>query len=148
MRNNKYKITDVFKLMIESSFKNNYYSDFTENYNNLSLASSGNISYWSNKIYNIDLSNYYTYYYASDSKLFFNHIDKDLHHIFNKFTVNAVDGSCINCSVNNLLGKNVSSMTISSILDISNNMFSNYEIAFDNNENKILLKQPLTKKRI
>lgn len=146
-RNNKYKIIDVFRLMIQSSFKDNYYSDFVENYNDLSMASSGNISYWTNKIYDIDISNYYASCYNSNNKQL-NHIDKDLHHIFDKFIVNAVDGSCINCSVNNLSGKNLSSITISSILDVSNKMFFNYDIAFDNNENKILLKQPLTKKNL
>jgi len=131
--------------MIQSSFKDNCYSGFVENYDNLSMASSGNISYWANKVYDVDFSNYYASYDNSDNKPL-NHIDKDLHHIFNKFIVNAIDGSCINCSVNNLSGKNVSSMTISSILDVSNKMFSNYDITLDNNENKILLKQPLTKK--
>ena len=45
--------------MMESSFKDNCYSDFIEKYNNLSLASSGNLSYWTNKIYEIDISHYY-----------------------------------------------------------------------------------------
>ena len=58
-RNSKYKIDDIFRVMIESSFKNNCYSDFVENYSNIALASSGNLSYWTNKIYEIDISHYY-----------------------------------------------------------------------------------------
>ncbi len=39
-------------------------------------------------------------------------------------------------------------MTVSSIVNILNDLFFDYKIAYDNNESKALLKQPLTKKHL
>ena len=48
VRHYEYNILDVFRTMVHSSFKNNYYSDFTSNHK-LECISSGNFSYWTVK---------------------------------------------------------------------------------------------------
>ena len=134
--------------MIRSSFNDNNYCDFIDDYN-LDVISQGNLSYWCVKIYNIDINDmiYKNYQLAKDNILQSIKVN-DYLHIFQKYTVLAVDGTVINSAIDNLNGKNVCSLTISSLLDISNNMFYDYLIAFDNNETKTLLKQPLNKNQL
>ena len=61
-RKSKYMIKDIFSAMIKSSFNNNNYCDFLSDYN-LDLISTGNFSYWSVKIYDINLDNMYNMFY-------------------------------------------------------------------------------------
>jgi len=149
-RYNKYKCSDVFQMMLASSFNDNNYSSFT-NYYNLTDTSQGNLSYWAVKIYNIDLSDKYKIIYneAIKNNIYRNNVLLDkLSHITKKYNILAGDGTVINCTLPSLNGTNISCMTVSSILNISNNMFFDYKMAYDNNESSSMLEHPLTKKDI
>lgn len=168
IRNSKIDINDVFKLMISSSFNDNHYSNFTERFK-LDAASSGNLSYWCVKIYSCDFSDLYKQcyeYYKINKHNIFNDLSikhpvinvnnainqkqynikmNDLKHVFERYNIKISDGTVINCAVKNPNGKDVSSITINSIYDANNQLFSDYEIAYDTNEMKALLRQELTK---
>ena len=243
-RKSKYEVNDVFNVMVKSSFNDNCYSDFTNDYGDLKLASTGNLSYWCVKIYDVNFDDAFrSCYYLSNNNYDKNHAnieltndkqslnlnkihanmeltndkqslnlnkihvnidlsndinsldlhqtnsseiysdsthmssniqdinaqkscilpinlnkysyhisdpkDKKFAHIYNKYQeILSVDGTVIRCAINNPNGTNISSLTISSILNISNNLFYDYQIADDCDERKALLKQPLTKNQL
>ena len=62
-----------------------------------------------------------------------------INYLYKKYQIYAVDGSIFKCAINNLNGKNVSSIALLAMLNVSNNMISNYNIAYDTNETKSLL---------
>ena len=168
IRESKIDVKDVFKMMIASSFNNNNYSNFTERFR-LDTASPGNLSYWRVKIYDCDFSDLYKQcydYYKTNKENIFNDLPIDrpvininnaanqrqydikinnLKHVFKRYNVKVGDGTVINCAVKNPNGKNVSSIIINSIYDIDTKLFSDYEMAYDTNERKALLRQELTK---
>jgi len=168
IRESKIDVKDVFKMMIASSFNNNNYSNFTERFR-LDTASPGNLSYWRVKIYDCNFSDLYKQcydYYKTNKENIFNDFPIDrpvininnaanqkqynikinnLKHVFKRYNVKVGDGTVINCAVKNPNGKNVSSIIINSIYDIDTKLFSDYEIAYDTNERKALLRQELTK---
>src|SRR5438045_3090163 len=89
IRKSKCNIVDVFKMMIASSFGNNFYSNFTHYYN-LDSASSGNLSYWTVKIYDYDISYLYKQCYTSYINLDKNKVNdiSNNHYVTNTNSIN------------------------------------------------------------
>jgi hypothetical protein len=157
-RKNKYDIKDIFRMLMDTMPDNKAYNRYTFNHN-LNLASPGNLSYWTVKIYNnIDLSNLYNSYYNdyvtdpdNHNKNYINDNNNNIYdpsHLYNKYVIYSCDGTNINCSIKNENGKNISSINMSTLIDISNNLIYSNNIAFDCNEQKALLKHSLSKSNI
>lgn len=157
-RKNKYDIKNVFRMLMDSMPDNHAYNRHTSD-NNLNIASPGNLSYWTVKIYdNIDLVDSYKKCYDDYVNLPDNHnknyiIDHeskfyDPSHLYNDFVIYAVDGTNLNCSIKNDNGKDISSINMSTAVNISNNLVYSHYIAFDCNEQKALIEHSFTHKNI
>lgn len=153
-----YDIKDVFRMLMDSMPDNHAYNRHASD-NNLKLASPGNLSYWTVKIYdNIEFNDSYKKCYDDYVNIPDNHnknyvndhksIVYDPSHLYDKYTLYSADGTNLTCSVKNENGKNVSSINMSTLVDISNNLVYSHKIAFDCNEQKALLEHSLTHKNI
>lgn len=156
-RKKKYDIFDVFRTIIAAS-NGTPYCTHTNNYN-LDLISTGNFSYWTTKIYGVDLSESYKTYYekyinlsTNHSRNYYNDIanknDYNSLHLFERYNILAGDGTISNCSIKNADGTDISSIVMSTVVNISNNLVYSHNIDYDCNEHKAIFKHPLTKSDI
>lgn len=156
-RKKKYSIFDIFRTIIAAS-NGTPYCTHTNNHN-LELISTGNFSYWTTKIYGIDLSESYKTYYdkyvnlsTNHNKNYYNDVnnknDYNPLHLFEQYNILAGDGTVGKCSIKNAEGIDISSIVISTIVDISNNLVYSYNVDYDCNEHKAIFKHPLKKSDI
>lgn len=153
-RKSKYNIFDIFRTIIASS-NGTSYSSHTHDYN-LELISTGNFSYWSTKIYNINLNDSYKNDYNKFINLSTNHCKNyynDIYnkngynplHLFEQYNILAGDGTICKCSIKNIEGIDISSITMSLVINISNQLVHDHNINYDCNEHASILKHNLTK---
>lgn len=157
VRKCKYKIDDIFVALLESKFFNVPLSKCAIQ-NHFGSASSGNISYWTKKIFcsdtsffydaSFDISNLHKNEKYSHVHNSFIKYDRILKPLFENYSICAVDGSVLNISVKNSFGTDIASISISLMLDISSNIIKSHIIDYNCNENNALYKHKLNKSTI
>ena len=158
-RHNKFNIIDILQVMIHTTHKNYSYGQAVQKFGadiknddgfeSIEYISSSTFSNWAVKIYNNTKINNDTYsYFIKNNQCKKTEFVKSHSHIFDMFTVLSGDGTLTKCAIKNLNGTNIASITISCLMDISNHLFYDYKVAYDNNETEVLLTQPITKKHL
>ncbi len=128
-----YNIEHFFHVVLNYCFYNKPLIDCIPEGSNLTKLCKSSLSYWLTKIYSIDFvySFYKVIYNISKNfpKTYFIKSNDILLDILNRYNVYACDGTYSTLNIANKNGK-ASSFELSILLDISNNMISDYSFCF------------------